>query len=93
LAMVALSLAAAGCYSVTALFWSIPPSFLSGAGAAGGIALINAFGSLAGFFSPYLVGALKDATKSTSPALYLIAVTMVIGAVLTLRLPARIANR
>ncbi|MBN3807683.1 MFS transporter [Paraburkholderia sp. Ac-20347] len=89
----ALSIAAAGCYCVSAMFWSIPSAFLSGAGAAGGIALINSFGSLAGFVSPFMVGAFKDATQNTDLPMLLLAATMVIGAILTYFLPSRIVNR
>nr|WP_230971957.1 MFS transporter [Burkholderia cepacia] len=91
--LLTLSVAAAGCYSVSAMFWSIPPAFLSGVGAAGGIALINSFGSLAGFVSPFMVGAVKDATHSTEPAMHLLAATMLLGAMLTYFVPSRIVNR
>jgi MFS transporter, ACS family, tartrate transporter len=39
-------------------------AFLSGAAAAGGIALINSIGNLAGFAGPYAMGAIKDWTGS-----------------------------
>jgi hypothetical protein len=34
------------------VFWSIPGTFLAGTAAAGGIALINCIGNLAGFVAP-----------------------------------------
>src|SRR5262249_35005264 len=55
----ALALAQAGVMSTIAPFWSLPTAFLSGAAAAGGIAVINAVGNLGGFVAPYLMGELK----------------------------------
>ena len=56
IAITFLSLAAAGVLSCAPLFWSLPTAFLTGAAAAGGIAIINSVGNLSGFASPYLVG-------------------------------------
>ena len=89
----ALSLAAAGVLTCAPLFWSLPTSFLSGAAAAVGIAAINSVGNLAGFVSPYLVGYLKDATQSTQSGMYVLAGTLVVGAIAVLRTPARLVNR
>lgn len=58
----ALSLAMAGTLSFAPVFWTIPPSFLSGAAAASGLAAISALGILGGFLSPWFVGVLKDLT-------------------------------
>ncbi len=92
-AVVALSLAAAGVLTCAPLFWSLPTSFLSGAAAAVGIATINSVGNLAGFVSPYLVGYLKDLTHSTQSGMYVLAGMLVIGAIAVLRTPARLVNR
>ncbi len=62
LRMVALSLALAGTLSFTAAFWAIPPTFLTGVGAAGGLALISSLGVTGGFVAPWFVGVLKDMT-------------------------------
>ncbi|MES2162917.1 MAG: MFS transporter [Pseudomonadota bacterium] len=88
-AMVALSVATAGILSTFPIFWSLPTALLGGAAAAAGIALINSVGNLAGFASPYLVGAIKDATGSTAIGIYLLAASLVAGAVLVVarRLP------
>jgi MFS-type transporter involved in bile tolerance (Atg22 family) len=75
------------------MFWPLSGGFLSAAAAAGGVALINSIGQLAGFLSPYLVGWIKDATNSTDLALYILAGVMMAGVVLVLRIPARIVNR
>ena len=92
-AVAALSLAAAGVLTCAPLFWSLPTSFLSGAAAAVGIAMINSVGNLAGFVSPYLVGTLKDLTHSTQSGMYVLAAMLVLGSVAVLRTPARLVNR
>ncbi|MFC5524085.1 MFS transporter [Polaromonas jejuensis] len=93
LAMAALTLATMGILTTLPLFWSLPTAFLAGAGAAAGIALINSLGNLAGFVSPFLVGWLKDLTQSTNTGMYLLAASMVLGALLTLSVPARLVNK
>ncbi len=57
------------CRRTFAVFWTLPTAWLSGTAAAGGIALINSIGNLAGFGGPYLIGWVKDATGSTSNGL------------------------
>lgn len=93
LAIAALTLGLSGIMATLPLFWSLPTAFLTGAGAAAGIALINSLGNLSGFVSPYAVGWLKDATGSTDAGIYLLALGMVVGAALTLSVPARLVNR
>ncbi len=93
LAMAALTLATAGMLSTLPLFWSLPTSFLAGTGAAAGIAMINSLGNLAGFASPYAVGWLKEATASTDAGIYVLAASLVLGAALTLSVPARLVNK
>lgn len=92
LAIAALTLGLSGIMATLPLFWSLPTAFLSGAGAAAGIALINSLGNLSGFASPYAVGWLKDATGSTDAGVYVLAIGMVVGALLTLSVPARLVN-
>ncbi len=92
LAIAALTLGLSGIMATLPLFWSLPTAFLGGAGAAAGIALINSLGNLSGFASPYAVGWLKDATGSTDSGVYMLAIGMVVGAILTLSVPARLVN-
>ena len=73
LALCALTLAAAGILAAFPVFWSIPAAFLTGTAAAGGIALINSIGNLAGFVAPYLIGSLKTSTGSVASGLYFVA--------------------
>lgn len=84
IALAALTLATAGILSTLPLFWTLPTALLGGTAAAAGIALINSIGNLAGFASPYLVGVIKDATHSTASGMYVLAASLIIGALLVL---------
>ncbi|MCG2586828.1 MFS transporter [Massilia sp. TS11] len=85
LSLAALSLATAGILATLPIFWSLPTAMLSGAAAAAGIALINSFGNLAGFLSPFLVGAIREASGSTSGGMLVLAAAMLIGAAIVTR--------
>jgi D-galactonate transporter len=91
--LLALSMAAAGVLTCAPLFWSLPTAFLGGTAAAAGIAVINSVGNLAGFVSPFLIGALKDATGSTAAGMYVLAASLVVGAIAVLKTPAKLVNR
>jgi len=93
LAMTALTIATAGIITTLPLFWSLPTSFLAGAGAAAGIAMVNSIGNLAGFLSPYAVGWLKQATGANDSGMYMLAAFMVLGGLLALSVPARMVNK
>jgi MFS transporter, ACS family, tartrate transporter len=80
LRLVALSVALIGATSARAIFWAIPPRFLVGTAAAGGLAFINSVGTLGGFFGPFLMGWLKDLTGSFNSGLFLMAVIVLISA-------------
>jgi nitrate/nitrite transporter NarK len=93
-ALAALSLAARGNVTSQPLLWSLPTAHRGGSAAAVGIAVVNSFGNLAGFASPYLIGWTKDMTHSTATGMYVLAGFLVAGAVLTLAgMPARLVNR
>jgi nitrate/nitrite transporter NarK len=73
LGLIALTVAAASIISASSTFWALPTAYLSGVAASAGIAWINSVGNLGGFVGPYIVGALRDATHSTSLALIVVA--------------------
>jgi ACS family tartrate transporter-like MFS transporter len=57
-----MTIALIGITSARAIFWSIPTRFMTGIGAASGLAFINSIGVMGGYFGPELMGTLKDAT-------------------------------
>ncbi|HXR36743.1 MAG TPA: MFS transporter [Candidatus Binataceae bacterium] len=86
IALAALSLGAAGIWGTMGPFWSMPPAFLSGAGAAAGIALINSVGNLGGFVGPYLVGLVRQKSHSFSGGLAAMAAMLALAGCLALAL-------
>jgi MFS transporter, ACS family, tartrate transporter len=56
--------AVSGVNAARALFWTIPPRFLSGMAAAGGLAFINSIGTMGGFVGPVFMGWMRDYTGS-----------------------------
>ncbi|WP_417067066.1 MFS transporter [Niveibacterium terrae] len=93
LAMIGLTLATMGTLTGLPMFWPLPAAFLGSAAAAGGLALINSLGQIAGFLSPYLVGWIKDATGNTHVALYILSAVLLVGAITVLSIPAKTVNR
>jgi ACS family tartrate transporter-like MFS transporter len=81
--IICLCVAAAGINSVLGVFWALPASFLTGAAAAGGIAMINSLGNLGGFLGPYTMGALKK-TYGYHGGFIAIACSLILGAILVL---------
>jgi ACS family tartrate transporter-like MFS transporter len=61
----------------------MPSIFLTGTAAAGAIAMINAVGNLGGYFGPFIVGWIKDATGSFEAGLYFLATCSLMCAVIT----------
>jgi sugar phosphate permease len=86
LMMVALCITIMGNQSVAPCFWSIPSSVLTGAAAAGGLAMVNSLGNLGGWFGPWMYGLVKDATTSTSAALSSLAVGPLLAAIVLVAL-------
>jgi sugar phosphate permease len=67
-----LSLATLLIFSALPIFWTVPSSYLSGAAAAGGIALISSIGITSGIVSPWAIGQIKMHTGSMDSALYIL---------------------
>ena len=82
-ALVAMSVATIGIYGSRPSFWPMPSMFLTGAAAAAGIALINSIGNLGGYVGPFIVGWIKDSTKSFEMGLYFLAACAFASAVIT----------
>jgi ACS family tartrate transporter-like MFS transporter len=62
LKLVALCVASSGVFGVLPTFWGLPTAILTGAAAAGGIALINALGNLSSVVNPAVIGAIREST-------------------------------
>jgi MFS transporter, ACS family, tartrate transporter len=75
-----------GISAAKAPLWAMPSMFLSGAGAAAGIAMINSVGNLGGFVGPFAIGWLKNVTGGYSAGLYVVGATLAVSAVVTLML-------
>jgi ACS family tartrate transporter-like MFS transporter len=84
LVLVALAIAAIGICSTLAPFWAMPPQFLSGKGAAAGIAAINAVGNLGGFIGPYAVGWARQETGNYSGGMMILAGFLLAAAALVM---------
>jgi ACS family tartrate transporter-like MFS transporter len=82
-ALLGMSAATVGIYGSRAAFWPMPSIFLTGTAAAGAIALINATGNLGGYFGPFVVGWIKDSTKSFEAGLYFLATCSLMAAIIT----------
>jgi ACS family tartrate transporter-like MFS transporter len=80
-AMVGMTIATIGFYGSKGPFWAMPPMFLTGPAAAAAIAWINSLGNLGGFFGPWYVGFMKDATGSYAGGLYGLALLGFVSAV------------
>ena len=91
--IVCLSVASAGILASSSQFWSLPTALLGGMSAAAGIAAVNCFANLAGFFSPAIVGWLNDLTGKSTAGLMFISIAVTLGALLVFRVPARSVNR
>lgn len=91
--LAALTVATACLAAAYSTFWSLPTAFVTGAAASAGIAWINSVGNLAGYLSPFLVGVIRDATHSMTPALILLAVCSLGSVVLTIGFFRRMSLR
>ena len=80
----ALSLAMLGLASMLGPFWAFATSFLSGIGAAAGIALVNSVGNIGGFVGPNVIGYAQETTRSFAGGLIVIGAVLVAGGLLVL---------
>jgi MFS family permease len=78
--MAVITVAAIGIFSAFPVFWYLPPTFLAGSAAAGGIALVNTIGAISGFIAPYAMGWLVDLTGSARTGLWVVGIAALAGA-------------
>jgi ACS family tartrate transporter-like MFS transporter len=73
------TVALTGINAARGIFWTIPPRFLTGMAAAGGLAFINSIGTMGGFVGPYVMGWLTDRTGSFDAGLAAMSVFLLIA--------------
>jgi ACS family tartrate transporter-like MFS transporter len=74
-----LCLATSGIYAALAVFWTLPASLLRGTAAAAGLALLNSFSNLGGFFGPYLMGWARQTTGNFTLGMMVLAGMLVLA--------------
>jgi ACS family tartrate transporter-like MFS transporter len=80
LALLGLAAVVLGLDAVIGPFWSLPSAFLRGSAAAGGIALINTFGTGAGgFLGSNVIGVLKEQTGGYEASMLVLAAGLVLA--------------
>jgi MFS family permease len=90
LTLALLTLGTTALWMTYTVFWAIPPAYLKGPAAAGGIALINTIGLSGGFWGPAIIGWAKTATGNLHLGVLVMASLPVLAAliVITNKLPA-----
>lgn len=68
-AIVALSVSMVGLYGGITAFWTLPTTFLSGAAAAAGLAIVNIAGNFGAFTGPMILGRVSDSSGSFAPGM------------------------
>lgn len=80
LAMAGVTIGATGILCSMPPFWGMPTRLLTGAAAAGGIALVNTLGNASGFVGPFLTGWLSDLTGSQRSGMWIVLVFLFVSA-------------
>jgi ACS family tartrate transporter-like MFS transporter len=86
ISLVAFTFIVVGLLAADGPFYSLPSAFLGGVAAAGGIALINAVGSLGAFAGPFVIGVLREETGGYGAGMLALAVCFALTALLVLTL-------
>ena len=81
LIIASLCMAASGIYAALAVFWTLPSSILRGTAAAAGLALLNSFSNLGGFFGPTVMGWARQKTGDFTLGMLLLTGMLVLAAV------------
>ena len=77
--VIALCVASFGVFGVIPTFWGLPTAILTGAAAAGGIALINALGNLSSIVNPAVIGVIRAKTGDFNGGLLWLAAMSVVA--------------
>lgn len=82
IALIGLCLGAGGAPAAAAFFWTMPATIFAGAAVAITVAMVNSVGNLSGLAGPWVIGFLTDLTGNSRSALYSLAATCIVAAVL-----------
>jgi ACS family tartrate transporter-like MFS transporter len=93
LVLTGLTIALAGTLSVPGPLFSLPSTMLSGAAAAGAIALVNSMGTLGRFLGPTVVGVFREGSESYASGMFALAGGLVMSTVIIVVLGRLIAPR
>lgn len=93
LALIGISLGAAGFNAAIPQFLTMAPQIFVGATIAISIAMINSLGNLSGLVGPWLMGIIKDSTGSVTGGLFIMAGFFVIAAILSFLMSKYAARR
>lgn len=91
--LIAFTIVVVGLLAADGPFYSLPSAFLGGVAAAGGIALINAIGSLGAFAGPFVIGVLREQTGGYGAGMVALAVCFALTAALVLTLGRSMVSR
>lgn len=83
-AIVCLSLVSISYFAAAAIIWSIPPTYLKGDAAAGGIGVISSLGQVGAFCAPIALGWVKSVTGTFAVGILLVAGLVFVGGVAVL---------
>ncbi|MFC0409875.1 MFS transporter [Roseomonas elaeocarpi] len=78
-----LCIAAVAIFVPQPILWSIPSTFLSGASAAAGLAVINSVGNLGGFIAQNVIPWIRDASGSNTVPMLFLAACLAVGGLMT----------
>jgi ACS family tartrate transporter-like MFS transporter len=93
ISLVAFTCIVVGLLAADGPFYSLPSAFLGGLAAAGGIALINAVGSLGAFMGPLAIGILREQTGGYATGMLALALCFALTSVLVLTLGRSMMSR
>jgi sugar phosphate permease len=88
-----LLMASCGQVICSSTIFALPGTFVTGAAAAAGFALITTIGNFAGYTTPYLFGVMKEATGDFSAGFFAMGAMALVGAISILTTPALRRNR
>jgi MFS family permease len=84
IAIVAMTFAAMGLWSMMGPFWTLTTSVLGDAAAAAAVAILTTIGGVGAFLGPYSIGRMRDVTQSFQGGLYAMSGLAIIAALLAL---------